>query len=1739
MLTDPTNPKQQSKKSFSLAQITEKIFKLSPSYLFWGMGSVGLLILGGSLAHSYYLVQNQIAPLVEKELADFMNRPVKIGQIQQVSLNHIRFGPSELKATPTDGDRVFLAALEIGFNPWEWFLTRKLNLEITAVQPKIYLEQGKKGNWLLTPLDKLDLDYPLQINRLRLEKAEIKLVTRNAKEKFKPPVFAYLHQGKLEIQNQSQQIGFQLQGNLGKKLKNNQFKLNGSHDLAKIATNLSIRANNLDVADLNNLLNLPIALNQGNLDTNLDIQVRKQRLTSLQGTASLRDGTTTLAVIPQPLKNIQGIVRFQGTKISFDELNANFGAISTQTQGYVDFQKDYNLTILTKSTAIAEVIKTFQFPQPQIALKGSIESKIRVKGQLSRPQITVSLKNSEKSLIQLDKFIFKAINTDLVLNNDNIKIFQLNAILQQGGNLKGEGIITGQIQSTGKVIANKFQFNLQGLQLPIQAISQNYPHKLPISLISGETQISGKWGQPQSFKAIASLRMPIASGILKSQNLSYQGGNWGGNVQIAGVNLAQLPIPMQSKFRRGNLTGDFQIQGQNQDLAQLQIFGQATLAIAGGEIQAKKFILLKNQWQANLIAEKINLSLILPHISPHRMTGSAQLTGSLAKPWHQFEGKGQAKIDLPHGQIQATKIIFDAQHFRVALSAQLIALNRFNSTLKGNLDGKINIQGDFNQWQPKNLQAEGKIDLSQGLPGLERSLKTHFQWQNDRLLLEKVTATDFWAKGSAIANLGDLFRPHFSLNLIKAVDLQVAIKGLDLKQFSGSEPLKMFKYRGKVDFDGIIRGPLQNPDIQGNLGLTNLQIANIVFAPQLKGNINKIAAKGLNLQLMGKKDSLDLSLDSQYQPISLNLKQKNMQVTGLRDQNLLFITAQQVPLKLLKDLAFQSFPIASRPYSLKNLTSLTGDLSGNFAINLTDSSILGRKVAIDRPRFGTLSGDRVTGDLDYNQGVLTVNNSQLLLKNRNYPFQGNITLKGNNLHFKSEIILPESNIQDILEDLHIFRLDDLKRGLKLPVYSRAADLYAIKSDKSRPLAEVGSPQSSIHKQLGYLAEINARLQQQRQQKAENLTLPDLASLEGGIAGKLAIQGELGGKIETAFNFTGKNWHWADLKVDSLQLQGNWQNDTLTLEPLRLQTGNSFFVLTGKVGKESQVGELNLVNIPLKPFTSLIILPKNLELDGSLSATISLMGNRANPQAKGNLQINNAIFNQTNLQATEGNFVYQQGRFDFAINSVLQRKTEPLILAGSIPYVFPFASMQPDSDRFNLSLKAKNEGLSLLTLATKGEFSWLSGKGEVQLDVFGKIDPQTQIVNETQAEGNVIIENATIAAQVLPDAPLTQVNGIVHLDLNKLDIRALTGQLSNGNFAIAGSLPLFQPLANINPLTITFENSAFKLKEFYQGGIKSNIQITGSAIEPDISGTLDLFKGKIMLGEALPNLENGGELNQRAEFQGFKLNLGENVRIQNSPIVDFLATGSVILNGTFNQLLPEGTIFLKSGQINLFASQLRLSGGDENVAQFSPHRGLDPYLNLRLISAATETSRNTLNANPLSSEINEPFSANSESLQMIRIQALVQGYASQLTNSIQLSSSPSRSQKEIIALLGGGFVNNLGQENSTVGLVDLAGSAVLGGVQGQIGEALGLSQFRIFPTPLMNDEKTTTSNQLGVAAEAGVDLSNDLSISIQKIINTEQLPQWGLRYRLNENTTIRGSSNFADDSRGIVEYEQRF
>jgi translocation and assembly module TamB len=93
------------------------------------------------------------------------------------------------------------------------------------------------------------------------------------------------------------------------------------------------------------------------------------------------------------------------------------------------------------------------------------------------------------------------------------------------------------------------------------------------------------------------------------------------------------------------------------------------------------------------------------------------------------------------------------------------------------------------------------------------------------------------------------------------------------------------------------------------------------------------------------------------------------------------------------------------------------------------------------------------------------------------------------------------------------------------------------------------------------------------------------------------------------------------------------------------------------------------------------------------------------------------------------------------------------------------------------------------------------------------------------------------------------------------------------------------------------------------------------------------------------------------------------------------------------------------------------------------------------------------------------------------------------------------------------------------------------VQGFIGNALGFSEFRLFPT--LSTDQNKRSSTLGLAAEAGINITPELSLSVLQLLTATQSTQFGLRYRVNQNTLMRGSTDFGGDSRLILEYEARY
>ncbi|MEL6139380.1 MAG: hypothetical protein AAFR42_18485, partial [Cyanobacteria bacterium J06628_6] len=110
---------------------------------------VGTLLLGGAGAlWARYYINNELAPFLSKTLTRSLDRPVAIGEVERVTPNSIRVGPSSVGATPTDPTAVTAETVEVRFNLLTALLTRRLSLDLVVSEAEGYLEQDEEKGWL-------------------------------------------------------------------------------------------------------------------------------------------------------------------------------------------------------------------------------------------------------------------------------------------------------------------------------------------------------------------------------------------------------------------------------------------------------------------------------------------------------------------------------------------------------------------------------------------------------------------------------------------------------------------------------------------------------------------------------------------------------------------------------------------------------------------------------------------------------------------------------------------------------------------------------------------------------------------------------------------------------------------------------------------------------------------------------------------------------------------------------------------------------------------------------------------------------------------------------------------------------------------------------------------------------------------------------------------------------------------------------------------------------------------------------------------------------------------------------------------------------------------------------------------------------------------------------------------------------------------------------------------------------
>jgi translocation and assembly module TamB len=1336
----------------------------------------------------------------------------------------------------------------------------------------------------------------------------------------------------------------------------------------------------------------------------------------------------------------------------------------------------------------------------------------------------------------------------------NLNLAQLNT--QIGGRLSGEAQLAGSLKSStpeslsgfgkgeinlpqGKIVGTnlqidrgKWQGNLQSSALVLGGLAPEIPLQFRNAKLDGNVRVAGDLGQlkPERIDVSGSGNLSLAGGRVRAQQLEIKAGKWRSNLAVDRLKIgdfnSQIPIDLQP----ARLTGNFAAAGDlnTTKLDRLQLNGDGELNLADGKVRATGLQLTNGNWSSNLAIANFklgNFSDRLPlAFQASKITGDFKVAGNVNKLTPAgITATGNGKLKLVNGgEVTASNLQLNTGEWQSDFTVRGLQLGAVNRALPapiqaGLLTGNFAAAGNLNLPELERIQANGSGRINNLLGGnlqVNNLTIASGQWQS-KVIADRV-------------NIGELakFAPKQVGDLIGAT----------------APPAN--RLGGQLSADWQLGGNLQtnslaNLLVAGQTQLTNFQIGALQFDRNLSGNIRANPGQGIDIDFAGKTDRLALSLDRNLQPQSFDLKQQDVSAKGNVEGKILAIDVERLPITLLQ-------PLIPKNSGIEQYR-IGGNATGNLAINLANYRVSGDRIEVTNPTFGAFQGDRLLANFNYANGQLALNNTEI--------YRG-VTPGASTPTFAAKLQVPSGSVEDIRNLLQIFSTNDLFTPLNRRKYATAAAL----GTATEPIANRPQP---LNNELRRLSELRRWLNHEADRQQNTSQIPDLGNLQGNFNGEIAISSNAKTGLTTDFNLTGSNWQLDRYQLDLIRAQGNLRNGKLHLEPLNLTIDNSQIDVAGDFSLDRQNAKVNIQNFPAESLASLVELP--IAVKGGVNLSAQIGGNLGNPRANGEISLNNGTVDEIKLQEVRGNFNYDDGRLDFSSSAsfanspIVSQQQDRIEITGSVPYQLPFAIKSSASDRVKIDLALQNQGLQVLDVLSKQQLHWIDGQGKVALKIDGKMKPSGALETLT-ASGTANITKARIQSVALPE-PLTDVNGEIIFDFDRVDVQKLTGKFNRGRVAISGMIPISDSftIPTDRQLGIQMDGIAVDLPQKYKGDVNGKIKILGTALDPILTGDVQLSNGQVFLPETAgatassldiaPTVaaEAPASSTRAVRLRNLQLTIGDNLQITRAPLLNFIATGKIDLDGTVDNPRPFGQVKLQKGSVNLFTTQFRLTS-DPQTADFFPTLGTDPVLNLRLYARTLESNssifaqRSAIARTSSNGEIDRPadfYTTSLGSVQTVQVEARVAGLASQITQRLELTSTPARTQPEIVLLLGGALAERLTSGGDIgLGIISLASSNLLNSLQDRIGDVLSLSDFRLFPT-ITKDANTNSNSTFGIAAEIGTNITPKVSTSVFKILTNGESPYYSIRYRINDQFLLRGSTNLFGENRAVLEFEQRF
>ena len=535
-----------------------------------GLGIIALV--GGAVALAW--VREKLAPLVETQVSQLLDRPVQVGRLERFSLTSLRFSRSTVPATPTDPDYAATEAVEVQFSVWQLLLNRTLKLDITLVKASAYIEQDAKGGWVNLPTAERKSPglFKTEVEAIRAENVGAVLVPSPAVgQKTSAPISVSLKNGSALFRDQNRRVLYELNGQF---TNSDNFIVKADSLLPAAQTNVQLQGQNLPLPELVRLLKLSgISLQKGLANGNLTVQLRDNRVSGIVGTASFGGVQASIRPLKQIVQNSSGQLRFQGTNVIVDSLAANYGLIPLKIAGTVatgtNFnlqQASFNLTTNVPSVAFASVVSAVETELGQkvvlpVAVAGEVKADAKLTGTVVMPVLTGTIASTKPATV--DRLQLNNISTNFKLQRGRmaqtptpnsqssippfsslaLTLSDMLVVPAAGGKIGGKGEVDIALKSKNSPSGLVFDFQVENL--PADAIAQIYALPIPaavtIGSVSAKAQLFGpldniqarvQWQAPQgTFPAAGSIRAGRNSADL--QNTVVKIGDASVNVDAA------------------------------------------------------------------------------------------------------------------------------------------------------------------------------------------------------------------------------------------------------------------------------------------------------------------------------------------------------------------------------------------------------------------------------------------------------------------------------------------------------------------------------------------------------------------------------------------------------------------------------------------------------------------------------------------------------------------------------------------------------------------------------------------------------------------------------------------------------------------------------------------------------------------------------------------------------------------------------------------------------------------------------------------------------------------------------------------------------------------------------------------------------------------------------------------------------------------------------------------------------